>query len=142
MLDKVLRELGWYKRPNNQYVASVKFGLFEIKDGSIAPSDFLEDGDYFRIIGSKRNDGLHQYPSGELTDELFDGAVWVMRIPPDVIAIAQKIKEYTESDAAQPSAYTSESFGGYSYTKATGANGEPLTWEGIFKKDLNAWRLL
>lgn len=142
MLDKVLRELGWYKRPNNQYVASVKFGLFEIKDGGIAPNGFLEDGDYFRIVGSKRNDGLYQHPSGELTDELFDGAVWVMRIPPDVIAIAQKIKEYAESDAAQPSAYTSESFGGYSYTKATGANGELLTWEGIFKKELNAWRLL
>lgn len=141
MLDKVLRELGWYNRPNG-YVETIKYGSFEIENGSIAPTDFLNTGDYFRIVGSRQNDGLYQYPAADLTDELFDGAVWVMRIPPAVITLAQEINDFAQSEAAKPSAYTSESFGGYSYTKGTSANGAPLTWKHVFADELNAWRMM
>ena len=40
------------------------------------------------------------------------------------------------------SPYTSESFGDYSYTKATGESGAPLTWRDVFASRLNAWRKL
>ncbi len=140
MLDKLLRELGWYRRPN-KYVNQIKVGKFTIEGGNITPSDFLKEEDYYRIIGSKHNDGLYQYPNSDLTNEVFDGAVWVMQIPPDVIALAQNIEEYSKSDAGKPSAYVSESFGGYSYTKATNSNGTPQSWRQVFEDELSGWRM-
>ena len=39
--------------------------------------------------------------------------------------------------------FTSESFGGYSYTKATdSATGQPATWETVFRSQLNPYRKL
>ena len=141
MLDKLLRELGWYRRPN-KYVNQIKVGKFTIDGGNITPSDFLKENDYYRIIGSKFNDGLYQYPNSDLTDEEFDGAVWVMRIPPAVITLAQDIEKYAQSDAGKQSAYVSESFGGYSYTKATNSKGVPLNWEHLHADELNQWRII
>ena len=140
MLDKLLCELGWYRRPN-KYVSQIKVGKFTIDGGKISPSDFLEEEDYYRIIGSKHNDGLHQYPNSDLTDEMFDGAVWVMRIPPAVITLAKDIEKYAQSDAGKQSAYVSESFGGYSYTKATNSKGVPLSWKHVFEDELYNWRM-
>ena len=141
MLDKLLRELGWYRRPN-KYVSQIKVEKFTIEGGNITPSDFLKENDYYRIIGSKFNDGLYQYPNSDLTDEEFDGAVWVMRIPPAVITLAQDIEKYAQSDAGKQSAYVSESFGGYSYTKATNSKGVPLNWEHLHADELNQWRII
>ena len=118
------------------------FGEFEISGGSIAPLDFLQEGQYFRIIGSTFNDGVYQYPAADLTDEKFAGAVWAMRLPPSVIALADDIEKYVNSDAGKPTAYTSESFGGYSYSKATDANGAPIGWQKVFASRLNKWRTI
>lgn len=141
MLDKLLRELGWYRRPN-KYVNQIKVEKFTIEGGKIAPSDFLEEEDYYRIIGSKHNDGLYQYPNSDLTDEVFDGAVWVMNIPPALVTLAQQYKEELEKESGKPSAYISESFGGYSYTKATNSKGVPLNWEHLHADELNQWRII
>lgn len=124
----------------NYFVREIKYGQFEIKNGSIAPLDFIEDGAYFRIVGSVFNDGVYQYPSAELTDEIFEGAVWAMAVPPSFIALAKEIENYVKSDASKPSAYTSESFGGYSYSKATDSNGVPIGWEKVFASRLNKYR--
>lgn len=142
MLDKLLRELGWYRRPDHKYVNQIKVERFTIEGGKISPSDFLEEEDHYRIIGSKHNDGLYQYPNSELTDEVFDGAVWVMQIPPAVITLAQDIEKYAQSDAGKQSAYVSESFGGYSYTKATNSKGVPLSWKRMFEDELHGWRII
>ena len=101
------------------------------------PLDFLQDGQYFRILGSVYNDGVYQYPA-VLTDEVFEGQIWAMRVPPAFIALSGEIDEYIAKNAESP--YTSESFGGYSYTKATGESGAPLTWREAFASRLNAWR--
>ena len=116
------------------------FGRFTIKDGDIEPLSFLADGQYFRIVGSALNDGVYQYPTANLADEVFDGAVWAMRLPPAFIALCSDIKQFVASEQAKPSGYTSESFGGYSYTKATDSKGRPLSWQGVFAKRLNTWR--
>ena len=47
-------------------------GTFTVENGSIA-LPFLREGQYFRILGSTFNDGVHQYPAYGLTDEAFDG---------------------------------------------------------------------
>lgn len=138
MLTELCAELrNYFEVPNGRH-----FGKFEISGGSIAPLDFLQEGQYFRIVGSVFNDGVYQYPATSLTDEVFEGAVWAMALPPSIIALAAEIKAYNDSDVGKASPYTSESFGGYSYTKATDANGAPIGWQKAFASRLNKWRKL
>ena len=138
MLAEICAELRNYcEVPNGRH-----FGKFEISGGSIAPLDFLQEGQYFRIVGSVFNDGVYQYPATSLSDEVFEGAVWAMRLPPAVIALAAEIEEYNKSDAGKASPFTAESFGGYSYTKATDASGAPIGWQKAFARRLDRWRKL
>lgn len=138
VLTEICAELrNWFVVPNGVHIQT-----YTISGGSIAPLDFLQDGQYFRIIGSVFNDGVHQYPDSGLTDEVFHGAVWAMAVPPAVIDIATEIEEYSRIDAGKASPYTSESFGGYSYTKATDTNGTPIGWQKAFASRLNKWRRL
>lgn len=134
MLTELCAEL------RNYFVKEVYRGNFTIKDGSIAPLKFLQDGQYFTIVGSVFNDGVHKYPTDVLIDETFDGTIRTMAVPPAFIALSEEIKSYKESEPAKPSAYTSESFGGYTYTKATDKNGVPASWKKVFADRLNEWR--
>lgn len=118
------------------------FGTFTISGGSIAPLDFLQDGQYFRIVGSVFNDGVHKYGEANLTDEKFNGAVWAMAVPRVVVDLSEEIKAYNDSDDGKASPFTAESFGGYSYTKATDASGAPIGWQKAFASRLNKWRKL
>ena len=138
ILTEICAELrNYFEVPNGRH-----FGKFEISGGSIAPLDFLQDGQYFRIVGSVFNDGVYQYPATSLTDEVFEGAVWAMAVPPTLIALSAEIEEYNKS-AGKPSVYTSESYpNGYSYTRATDANGVPLSWQKAFASRLSKWRKL
>ena len=138
IITEICAELrNWFVVPNGVHIQT-----YTISGGSIAPLDFLQEGQYFRIIGSVFNDGVHQYPATSLTDEVFDGAVWSMAVPPAVIDLAAEIEEYNNSDAGKASPFTSESFGGYAYTKATDANGAPISWQKAFASRLNKWRKL
>ena len=138
MLTEICAELrNWFVVPNGVHIQT-----YTISGGSIAPLDFLQEGQYFRIIGSVFNDGVHQYPAADLTDEVFHGAVWAMSLPPDLIALSAEIEEYNKSDAGKASPYISENFGGYGYTKATGSNGKVLTWKSVFADALNRYRKL
>ena len=138
MLTELLAEIrNYFEVPNGRH-----FGTFTISGGSIAPLDFLQEGQYFRIVGSIFNDGVYQYPATSLTDEVFEGAVWAMAVPPTLIALTSEIKSYNEVDG-KPSAYTSESYpNGYSYTRATDASGVPLSWQKAFASRLSKWRKL
>lgn len=134
MLEEVLMHLNnWFLVPDG-----IHEDTYEIKDGSIT-LPFLDDGQYFRIVGSIFNDGLHQYPATDLTTETFDGTVWALAVPKQIVLIADDISEWNEKQGT-PSPYTSESFGGYSYSKATGSNGMPIGWQDVFKAQLNPYR--
>lgn len=135
MLDEICGEI------RNYFERNAYRGTFTIKDGVLSPSDFLKEGQYFRIIGSVFNDGVYQYPHDIFTDEIFVGEVRSMAVPPAVIDLAEEIKKYAQSDAAKPSPYSSESFGGYSYSKPVDANGvSSNSWQKVFAKQLNRWR--
>lgn len=138
MLTEICAELlNWFVVPDGVHI-----NTYTISGGSIAPLDFLQEDQYFRIIGSVFNDGVHKYPASNLTDEVFQGAVWAMAVPPTLIALTAEIKEYNES-GGKPSAYTSESYpNGYSYARATDANGVPLSWKKAFASRLSQWRKL
>lgn len=129
----------WFVRSD----ADRRVGTFEVVGGSI-DLPWLAEGQYFRIIGSVFNDGVWQNPAVGLIDEVFDGAVWAMAVPPDAVSLAEEITAWeTKYRDAAESPYQSESFGGYTYTKAaadTAAGG--LSWTTVFRSRLNRWRKL
>ena len=126
----------------NYFETEKRFGTFTISDGSISPSNFLQSGQYYRIVGSVFNDGVHRHPAHDLTNETFDGAVWAMAVPSAVVELLHKIDDFEKAEANSPTAYISESFGGYGYTKATDENGLPAGWRSVFRSELNRWRKL
>ena len=137
MLEQVLMNIrNWFP-----VEGGIHSGTFTIKDGGIT-LPFLADGQYFRICGSVFNDGLHRYPATDLVDEEFSGAIWALAIPPAVIELADEIQKWQEKNGEAASGiYQSESFGGYSYSKATDSvSGGAVTWQSAFKKQLSAWR--
>ena len=118
------------------------FGTFEISGGHIRPLDFISDGQYYRIIGSVFNDGVHKKSEETLIDETFTGAVWAMKVPADFLNLCKQIEEYENSESAKPSPFNSESFGGYSYSKVTDANGATKSWQTEFSAKLKRFRKL
>jgi hypothetical protein len=137
MLEQVLRHL------NNWFLVDIHEGTFTVEDGSIT-LPFLLTNQYFRICGSVFNDRLHQYPAVDLTDEVFTGTVWALAVPKAVVSLSEDIDAWQEKNGeAVLSPYTSESFGGYSYTKASGGTGgtSAITgWQDAFRGRLNDWR--
>lgn len=131
MLEAVLQHL------RNWFQVSIRENTYTIEDGSIA-LPFLAQDQYFRVCGSVFNDGLHKYPANDLKDETFRGTVWALAIPADVVEISEEIKTWAEKNGTSP--YVSESFGGYTYTKATNGKGGVASWEATFAPRLNAWR--
>lgn len=128
---------------NNYFVAKggKHLGHWRVENGGIE-LPFLQNGQYFRVIGSTFNDGIHQYPVTDLTSEEFDGAIWAMAVPPAVIALSDDIEAWQKKYAdAILSPYQSESFGGYSYTKgSSGESNAAVTWQTVFADRLNEWR--
>lgn len=111
-------------------------GSYTISGGKMQALPFLQEGQYYRIIGSAFNDSVWQYIDPErqsdsraetapqLTDETFTGTIWAMCVPPAFLALAAEIEEWTAANAdALNSPYQSESFGGYSRSKASGGGG-------------------
>lgn len=137
------------------YDSDKHIGDYAIIDGVITPSfDFKTD--YIRIIGSRKNDGV--YKVSDLTDpehnplvdeSEFHGAVWEMSVPRDFVALCDEISDwqskYGTVDSAAMSPYQSESFGGYSYTKAIGYDKSGKSevypsWSSVFSSRLNVYR--
>lgn len=148
MLTEICQYLkNWFDRDQSKF-----YGKFIISNGEIESYNDgdmgMIEGQYFRIIGSLLNDGVYQYPSTELQDETFEGAVWSMAIPPTVLALSEDIEawqaKYGGIDSTAMSPYQSESFGGYSYSKSGGgaSSGSDSggTWQDAFAKRLNPWR--
>lgn len=140
LLDQILGHIhNWFDRDriNDDWT---------IENGTISLS-FLSEGQYFRIVGSVFNDGVHVYPATDLRDETFTGEIWVMAIPPAFISLAEEITDWQEKYgelACNP--YQSESFGGYSYNKGVTlvtTDGSDVTgWRAAFHNQLSIWRKL
>ena len=119
------------------------YGTFVISGGSISIPE-LQNDQYFRIVGSIFNDGVHQYPTNNLKDETFEGAIWPMAIPAEVLALKDDIDEWiAKYGESASSPFQSESFGGYSYSKGSGSSAGSSSvsgWQESFRSRLNKWR--
>ncbi len=130
----------------NWFEIDIKSGKFTIKDG-VLDVDFLLENQYYRVVGSIFSDGVHKYSSDKLTDETFNGEIWCMAIPPDVISLADDINDWIDKyGEVANSPYSSESFGGYSYTLSQSAGSDSTatstgaTWQAKFHSRLNRYR--
>ena len=142
MLTELCQELrNWFDRARYS-------GTFQIENGSLT-ADFLQDGQYFRVCNSVFNDGVWRYPNSEMRDETFEGEVWALAIPKEILELAPQIEawrdKYENAASAALSPFQSESFGGYSYTKASGGSGQngstaAVNWRSTFASSLNRWR--
>lgn len=146
MLTQLCQYLrNWFVRETYVDTFLVQSGAIRYADGGTPP---LISGQYFRIIGSLFNDGVHKYGDNKdvLTDEPeFSGAVWSMAVPPSVVALDTEISDWVTANAqAINSPYQSESFGGYSYSLRSGGNGSGgsggVSWEDQFGTRLAPWR--
>ena len=126
-------------------------GDFSVTDGAITPSVGLADDQYYRVVGSIFNDGVHRADDILKDEGDFHGAVWKMRVPQDVLDLADEIAAWQaqngSTDSVNMSPFTSESFGGYSYSKSSGggtgdggAGASGVTWQTMFAKRLNPYR--
>lgn len=144
MLTEICADICNYFPPHfhgHETGVDVKRGHYIISGGAISPLDFVKVGQYFRIVGSGLNDGVHQKTINSLTelkDEEFDGDIWVMSIPSDLLALNEEIEAFCNSNKTTP--FSSESFGGYSYTIATDRNGNSVNWKTAFSSQLNRYR--
>lgn len=142
MLSELCRELkNWFDEGQPKM-----HGEFEISEGKITDeifNDEIQTNQYFRIIGSVFNDGVYQFTDElALIDEKFDGAIWLMAIPKDIISLNDEIDKWiADYGDIVNGPYSSESFGGYSYSKQTGkSSGGVVSWQYIFSSKLNLWR--
>ena len=103
MLEQVLMHLkNWFLVPGG-----IHEGTYTIEDGGIT-LPFLANGQYFRICGSVFNDGLHQYPAGDLKTETFDGTVWALAVRKLSLIWRRKSKRGRQKTATHPSARISQ----------------------------------
>lgn len=139
---------------HNFFIKEPHVGTYQIVDGMIS-LPFLKEGQRFWITNSDLNDGVYTYHEGMITndddtvvvglsDEDFSGTICAMAVPPAVIALSGEIRLWVEKyGAIINSPYQSESFNGYTYTKASGSGadgaGGPI-WQSVFGSRLNAWR--
>lgn len=153
MLQKVLEYV------HNMFITKPNPGTYTIQDGAISPSVALKEGQRIWIVGSDLNDGVYTYhesgiqnddDTGEagLRDEVFAGSICALSVPPTMIALAEEISQWVDKygDSVK-SPYSSESvIGVYSYEKMTGSKvggGNPfISWQDVFKNELDRWRRL
>lgn len=137
------------KKEDNSFIHT---GEYTISNHTVAPLDFIAVGQYFRIVGSTMNDGVYCNTvdgRADLTNETFTGAIWEMSVPRAFLSLCADIDAWRKANEAvgsvNMSPYTSESFGGYSYSKGGGGGRSGATatsWIDQFASRMNAWRRL
>lgn len=158
MLTEICQYLhNWFNRKPDGSLYPKVDGTFTIENGELN-TEILANGQYFRIMGSLFNDGVHRYgidssgttpkPYDQLTDETFSGSVWSMGVPQEIADLSKDVsdwlKQYGGVDSPAMSPYSSESFGGYNYSLRQGGTGENggTSWQSVFSNRLSPWRKL
>lgn len=116
-------------------------GAFRIENGTVS-LPFLAAGQYFRIVGSALNDGVYCYPPANLTDEVFFGEIWAMKVPKGLLRLAADIESWQEAQGERVlTPFRSERFAGYEYRLRDDAGGA-AAWQTVFRRRLNRYRKL
>lgn len=130
----------------NFFESGYRETLYRIAGSALSPDDLLRPGMWIAIEGSAFHDGVYKLGDGnvltglsaDVADEEFRGKVWFLHPPAGFLALCEDIAAFEQK--TPKGAYKSESFGAYSYTRAAGRNGELLTWQEFFAKQLAFYR--
>lgn len=144
MMTEVCQYLrNWFEKDKLQ-------GTFTITNEGIAYSDGNPipalSGQYIRIVGGVFNEGVYKYGVDALIPEEFEGAVWLMAVPPSVVSLVDEISawqnKYGGIDSGAMSPFSSESFNHYSYSKGSAYSGSSSDsgWKSVFGSRLSPWR--
>lgn len=145
MLSQICLYLNnWFDDRQPRYL-----GQFEILESQLNIAEKIKEGQYYRIVGSVFNDGVYKRGEEELKPESFEGGVWLMVVPEDVLELAKDIEAWQKknggADSANMSPFQSENFAGvYSYSKSSGGGsngnrGVP-TWQTTFADRLRLYK--
>ena len=116
-------------------------GTFEVKDGLLRLPEETACR-YMLVEGSALSDGVW-YIYDTLEDEVFTGVVTLLAPPKSFLDLVKDIEEWrTSNEPGTLTPYASESFGGYSYTRATNGSGKAVSWHDVFSSRLKIWRML
>lgn len=132
-MEQVMREC-------NNFFENCKYtGVVSISGGKLVPD---VGAPYVYVAGSKALSGVYSLADGrfedaDVMDEEFSGTLWYL-YPPK--AFTDIVKEMAEFEARSPAGgFVSESFGQYSYSRATGSKGV-LTAQEAFADRLRPYR--
>lgn len=147
MLDEICAELkNYFAKDEDRFIDD-----WTISNGVITPQIDMPTA-YIRIVGSRLNDGVYKVSelATKLEDETFHGAIWVMSPPRAFLDLVKEIEawqaEYGGATSTALSPFSSESFGGYSYSKATGTRSGGGTssaapsWQATYAARLKRYR--
>ncbi len=110
-------------------------GEFTVSGGVLNP---MPRAPYVAITGSVWHDGVYRIDElREQPEETFVGRVWALHPPDDFIRMCEQIATYDEQNPA--GALQSESFGEYSYARASCQNGV-IGWQTAFAQQLVPYR--
>ena len=147
MIDQVCAHIHNYFNVDDMTGRDMAYqGTYTVENGTIT-LPFLVEGQYFRVMGSRFNNGVHQYPDEDMTDETFDGVIWEMRPPNTFLQVVTEIEDWMDKyGEVMRNPYQSEDvINVYRYTKMTQGKvtGDFIaTWQAAYKDQLNEWRKL
>lgn len=149
MLDNVCQYCrNYFFRPDRIFTGTFSISSNELTgDNGVTLSDMVKAGQYYLIAGSDLNDGIHQRGRADdtLEDEVFYGNVYPLSIPKAFLELVNEIADWQKKNGeVVTSVFSSESFGGYSYSKASGLTSESgaASWQDAFRGRLRQWRKL
>ena len=102
-------------------------------------------GSYIAVTGSLINNGVYLVNDSMITlvgakNEVFQGTIYQLAIPNDFLAMVEEIQGNIETTAKVDQGITSFSFGGYSESRATTADGVVASWREVYKSRLVPFR--
>ena len=125
---------------NNFFEVGSISGRIAISGGAIIPEP---ESLWCFVSGSWMHDGVWQLSSGviqdvpgNLPDEEFDGRVWLLKPPPDFLALCEEISAYDDKNPT--GALMQESFGDYSYMRNSVSGSH--AWQRAFHTRLAPFR--
>lgn len=128
----------------------IEFNTITLDGGNELYGEY-KAGQYILIRGSALNDGVYRVLAvsedgipgitieGCLNDENFEGYVCSLGVPPSFVKLCNEIEIFNKNNAGANGGIVSESFGGYAYTRAQGANGK-TGWVVAFQTQLSPYR--
>jgi len=130
---------------NNHFVQYFLEGNIEIENGALIDVD-VHCCAYVYITGSAQHNGLYRVEQrddnavlidDDAPDETFSGCVYLLAPPRGFINLCADVAAWVEKNPV--GGLQSESFGAYSYSRASGAHGA-VTWQEQHAERLRVYR--